>query len=389
MLDDPLPPVTPARPLRKLVYLADWLPPDRGAIGQYAQLEARRRAGAGEEVTLVGLTSGVAGSTEERCGAGLLRVVRVKAPLYDRTRLGRRIGWTIGADLRLLRAGWRWMRRADEVLFTGSPPLMIDFLVPANLLLRRRLTYRLSDFHPEVLIAGLGRAPLPLRLLLAWTRFLRRRVYRLEVLGEDGRRRLAESGVAPGRVAIHRYGSPVEIGPGTRPLERPAEWADRVLLLYSGNYGVVHDDATFIAGYRAHHRAGSGRVVLWLSATGAKADWIDRELRAEGLPVYRTEPVALERLASLLVTPDAHVVTLLDPFVGYVMPSKVFGCIASGKPILFIGSAASDVDRLCRESPIAARYLRVDSGDAAGVAAALESIASLAQDPMGRGAPAR
>jgi hypothetical protein len=41
-----------------LVYICDWLPPDFGAVGQYAVLFARQWASDGGAVTLVGLTSG-------------------------------------------------------------------------------------------------------------------------------------------------------------------------------------------------------------------------------------------------------------------------------------------------------------------------------------------
>ena len=50
------------------------------------------------------------------------------------------------------------MRRADAVLFTGSPPLMLHFIAPLNFLLRKQLIYRITDFHPECLIAERGRA---------------------------------------------------------------------------------------------------------------------------------------------------------------------------------------------------------------------------------------
>ena len=43
---------------RRLVYICDWLPPDFGAVGQYAVLFARQWASEGWAVTLVGLTSG-------------------------------------------------------------------------------------------------------------------------------------------------------------------------------------------------------------------------------------------------------------------------------------------------------------------------------------------
>src|SRR6185312_188692 len=86
------------------------------------------------------------------------------------------------------------------------------------------------------------------------------------VLGEDQRQRLLASGIDPERIVLKRDPSPVEIPAGTVPLETPLELAGRVILLYSGNFGVAHDHETFLAGYRQHHREGSGRVALWLNA---------------------------------------------------------------------------------------------------------------------------
>jgi hypothetical protein len=359
----------------RLVYLCDWLPPDFGAVGQYSLLFARRRAERGEDVVLAGLSSTADSIEEERQGAGRLRIVRRRARAYDRTDLRTRALWTARTDLGLI---WRLRRElgaADEILFTGSPPFMIQLLVPLNLLLGKRLTYRITDFHPECLIAELGeRTPAPLRLFQRWTVALRRRVDRFEVLGEDQRRRLLAIGIDPARIALKRDPSPVEIPPGTEPLARPEELAGRAILLYSGNFGVAHDHETFVEGYRRHHREGSGRVALWLNATGAKADRIEEILRREGLPVHRGRPVPLELLPRLLVTPDAHLITLRDGFVGYVLPSKVFGCVQSGRSVLYVGSPESDLHQLCAEGVAPGRYWRADVGDPDAVARALEEI---------------
>lgn len=363
---------------RRLVYLCDWLPPDFGAVGQYSLGFARDWAATGREVHLFGLTSGAASTEVVEVGAGRLTVVRLPAPPLDRGRNLRRALWTARLNTRLVRRAWRELRRADEILFTGAPPFLVHWLVPLNLLLRKQLVYRITDFHPECLIAELGRAPWPLRLLGAWTRRLRRRVDRFEVLGEDQRRRLREQGIAAERIELKRDPSPVEIPPGTEPLPRPPALAGRLVLLYSGNFGVAHDDATFVDGYRRHHREGSGRVVLWLNATGAKAERVEARLRELALPLHRTRPMPLADLPRLLVTPDAHLITLRDEFVGYVLPSKVYGCLASGRPILFVGSAASDVHALAEAS---VGYLRAEVGDAAGVAAALEKLAERGSTP--------
>lgn len=362
----------------RLLYLCDWLPPDFGAVGQYALLAARERAAAGEDVVLAGLSSQADSVEEERPGAGRLRVVRLRAPTYDRSHLRARAWWTARTDLSLIWKLRREIRRADEVLFTGSPPFLIHLLAPLNLLLRKRLTYRITDFHPECLMAERGRPSAALRLFHRWTVTLRRRIDGFEVLGEDQRRRLLEIAIRPERIVLRRDASPVPIPAGTEPLPVPPELAGRTILLYSGNFGVAHDLETFVAGYRHHHREGSGRVALWLNATGARADRLEEILRREGLPHHRSRPVPLSDLARLLVTPDAHLVTLRDEFVGYVLPSKIYGCIQSGRSLLYIGGPRSDVHLLASRDLPPGRYRRVDVGDAAGVARALEEIAEKA-----------
>ncbi|MCS6781463.1 MAG: hypothetical protein NZ555_17370, partial [Geminicoccaceae bacterium] len=66
-------------------------------------------------------------------------------------------------------------------------------------------------------------------------------------------------------------------------------------------------------------------------------------------------------------------------FVGYVLPSKIYACVATGRPLLFIGSARSDVHRIAASGLPSDRYYRVEVGDAEGVARSLETIAGVAE----------
>lgn len=359
-----------------LVYICDWLPPDFGAVGQYALHFAREQAAAGKAIALYGLSSARSSVARENHGTGTLKIARLHARVYDRTSVRARAWWTLKTDFALVRRALRDMRKAREVMFAGSPPFLLHLLAPLNLLLRKRLVYRITDLFPECLMAEYSPPPLLLRVLYRLTIFWRMRVSAVEVLGEDQKRRLVAAGIPSDRIRLRRDTSPVTITARTPPLSRPAALAGKTVLLYSGNFGVAHDHATFLAAYRRHHQQGSGRVGLWLNAQGARADALERSLNAETLPVHRTRPVPLEELASLLVTPDAHLITLRDEFVGYVLPSKVYGCVDSGKPILFVGSAESDVDFLCRTKSTPGRYLRADVGDEEAVFRALESLAS-------------
>ncbi len=362
----------------RLVYICDWLPPDYGAVGQYSHLFARQFAKDGVNVVLAGLTTGAPSETTEEVGRGELLTIKLRAKSYDKSRFLRRLLWTVATNSRILLRLWPHLRKADHILFTGSPPLLLHWLAPANIVLRKRLIYRITDFHPECLMASSTRPSLWLRLLYRLTLFWRSRVHVFEVLGEDQRARLEEIGIPSRRIRLKRDPSPVTIAPETQPLARPAQFAEKLLLLYSGNWGVAHDVTTFIEAYRDHHRTGSGRFVLWLGAVGAKAGTVGDALQKDGLPLIQTSPVPLESLSNLLVTPDAHLITLLDPFVGFVLPSKVYGCIESRKPILFIGSDRSDVHRLC-STKATSRYVRVDAGNTKACAAALEQLADRLQ----------
>jgi hypothetical protein len=361
---------------RRIVYICDWLPPDFGAVGQYAALSARELADQGLAVTLVGLTSGESTlDPAQRVGQGTIEIIRVHRPAYDKQSFRSRIIWTVFSNLLLLRAAFAALRRADVVIFTGSPPLMLHFIAPLNLLLRKQLIYRISDFYPECFIAAQGQRGLLLGLLLCWTNFWRRRIDTFEVLGMDQARRLAEYGIAETRIHLSRYQSPVTVPPGLAALSVPRELQGQDgVILYSGNWGVAHDEDTFIEAYTGYRQQSKCGLALWLNAVGAKADRVETALRSRGLPVYRSRLVPLADLPKLLLAADVHLITLHDAFVGYVVPSKVHACIESGKRILFVGSQDSDVHLLASSALPASKYCRVDVGNVAALVDALHTM---------------
>ena len=82
------------------------------------------------------------------------------------------------------------MRRAEAVLFTGSPPLMLHFIAPLNLISEPSSSTgsrTLSGVSHRRARAG----GFLLDVLLRFTKFWRRRVDTFEVLGMDQARRLA------------------------------------------------------------------------------------------------------------------------------------------------------------------------------------------------------
>jgi hypothetical protein len=364
-----------------LFYLVDWLPPDFGAVGQYGAIFARNLAAAGRDVRLIGLTTGDHSTTREVLPNGrLLEVTKITSKAYKKTQYLNRLLWSFRTNLRIIWEVIKDPRSSQaEVIFTGAPPFMLFFMFLAKVIRHTRLVYRITDFYPEVLIAELGRRPWLLALeRLTWS--LRRRVDGFEVLGEDQRAILIAGKIAPDRICLKRDISPVEIRGDEEPVKAPAPLQDMKVLLYSGNYSVAHEIETVVGGLIRHHMEGLGAFGLWLNATGSKAEIVEQQLRKAGIPVVRSQPGPIEELPRLLVTADAHLISLRVEFSGIVLPSKVFGCIASRRPILFVGPTSSDVHLLCRDAGLPA-YEHVEVGDIVGFAAALDRLAQHQRSP--------
>ncbi|MDP1737495.1 MAG: hypothetical protein Q8L23_08640 [Caulobacter sp.] len=286
--------------------------------------------------------------------------------------------WALGTSLRLLRAAHRatraWPNEPCEIVVTGSPPFLAYlFIVYNRLVWRRTLIYRITDFYPETLFAA-GHLPW-LRPLAGLFHWLRRGATRIEALGEDQRRRLAESGVPAERVVVVRDASPIQDWSRRTPVARPFP-PDKAILLYSGNLGVAHDIDTLCQAYERHVRHGSDRVRLWLNGVGGRVESLRGFCAERDLPLHFSAPAALEDLPEVLRACDGHLVLLGTPFWGYVLPSKIYACLELDGPVFYVGPTQSDVHLLSKDR--AAGYLQADPGDVDGCAANLESFADRA-----------
>jgi glycosyltransferase involved in cell wall biosynthesis len=47
--------------------------------------------------------------------------------------------------------------------------------------------------------------------------------------------------------------------------------------------------------------------------------------------------------------PDVHIVSLRPELEGLIVPSKFYGCIASGRPVIFLGAENGELARVIRE----------------------------------------
>src|SRR5262249_36777308 len=113
-------------------------------------------------------------------------------------------------------------------------------------------------------------------------------------------------------------------------------------LLYSGNFGRAHSFAEFLDLGR---RLRGSRVRLWFGVRGNRAAELRRAVGPEdenvGFAGFAPEAALGKRLAAA----DIHLVSLRPEWTGLVVPSKFFGSLAAGRPVLFAGSRDAAIAR--------------------------------------------
>ncbi|MCX6595991.1 MAG: glycosyltransferase family 4 protein [Acidobacteria bacterium] len=127
--------------------------------------------------------------------------------------------------------------------------------------------------------------------------------------------------------------------------ERASLFGDASLgLLYSGNFG------------RAHTWQGIPELAEVLAPLGGRVAFSVRGNGVEALktafdqiPVHFAGFASSDRLEARLGAADVHIVSLREDWTGTVVPSKFFGALAMGRPVLFIGSEESALARWIRE----------------------------------------
>ena len=123
----------------------------------------------------------------------------------------------------------------------------------------------------------------------------------------------------------------------------------RLALMYSGNFGKAHSYKEVLD---LAEGFGSGDVKFVFSARGNRANELSQAIKAGPKNVRMAHFAALEVLEKRLAAADVHIVTLRPEWTGAVVPSKFFGAIAAGRPVLFIGSASSGIASWVRQFEI-------------------------------------
>lgn len=312
-------------------------------------------------------------------------VVRVGSTDYSRTEMRRRVLNYL--TYVVLSVPMALVTPCDVVLGMTDPPFEGIVAAFIALLKGKPLVYNVRDMYPDMAVGGsIVKAGLLTRVWEMLHRWALRRATRVVALGEDMRARIVAKGVKAERVTVVRDGAEIREAGSQLAVDPEVVHAIRgdfrFVLLHAGNLGFYGAWETLIAAARNLADDGIGLVFV---GDGAQRGLI--EAAAADCTNVRFLPFfPASKIASVLAAPDAHLVTVRRGLEGVIVPSKVYGILAAGKPIVAVAGRETDVAKIGEERGFAAS---ADPDDSAQVADVVRQILRNAETLRRMGQAAR
>ena len=342
------------RPVRILL-LNLYYPPDTSATAKMAETVVNALSTRNQVTVLCGRPS--YDPTERRPWriyqteeTGPVRIVRAGSTDFPRFQMKRRVlnylTYTLLAIPRAL------FTPCDAILAMTDPPFQGITGALVATLKGKPYFYNIRDMYPDMAVGGSIVAPgLLARVWEKLHRWALRRAACVIVLGEDMRNRILAKGVAAENIEIIRDGAEIaDTAASPPPLDPQVIQAIRgdfrFVLLHAGNLGFYGAWRTLIAAARELAREGIGFVFV-----GEGAQRAEIEALAAGATNVRFLPFfPSSKIPSVLAAPDAHLITVKRGLEGVVVPSKMYGILGAGKPIVAVAPRETDAVALGERS---------------------------------------
>lgn len=265
--------------------------------------------------------------------------------------------------------------KSDVVVALTDPPIIGLIALAVARWQRSKFVFLCEDIYPEAgrLLAGVENHAIN-GTLDRVSRFLVKKADRVVALGETMRRHLIEGkGADPSKVnVIHNWADCGLITPGskTNHFSSAHGLADKFVVMHSGNLGLSQNLPVLIDA--AERLRNIPDLVVVIVGEGASKLELQAMVKEKGLPNVRFLPYTpKDQLVDAFASADVFVVALKRGLAGYVVPSKLYGILAAGRPYV------AAVEEACEVAAITRKYdcgLLAEPGDPGDLA---EKILSL------------
>jgi colanic acid biosynthesis glycosyl transferase WcaI len=266
--------------------------------------------------------------------------------------------------------------RPDMVIAMTDPPIAGIAAAFVARRIGKPFVYHIQDMYPDMAVGG--DIVKPAAWVRWWERMHRRalkQAARVIVIGDDMRERILSKGIAPEKVAVVRNGttmpamSPDPKDPAVQKIMQEVRCGFSFVVLHAGNLGFYGEWNTLLKAAELLRNEDIGLVFI-----GEGANLERLKAAAVNSPNVRFLPFRpADQMPPVLIAADAHVITVRRGLEGIVVPSKLYGILAAGRPVLAVTASNSDTARTVVEAGCG---LAADPDDPAAVAAAIRQLRS-------------
>lgn len=339
----------------RIALLNQFYPPDVAPTGRYLHDLARALVAAGHHATVIASRHAYGGGGDFAARETLdgVEVIRLSGSGFGRdSYLGKLADYTAyvaGLARELAR-----VTRPDLVVALTTPPylgLLAKLIADAR---KVRHAHWVMDVYPDALQAhGVVQNALGYQALQALARGAFAGASTVLTLGPvmaDRLRPYVRGATALEWVPLWTLdGIEAASDDAVAALRAARGWEEeRSVLLYSGNLGLGHRFQEFLDAASALGPAGP----RWIYSGNGRGRPIVEHFVAEHpeLPVRLMAHVPSEQLAAHLGSADIHLASVDPAWDGLILPSKVQGSFAVGKPVLFVGSREHEIAQWIAQS---------------------------------------
>lgn len=369
-------------PKKTLLIISQVYVPDPAAVGQHIADVAEAMAAKGWRVIVYTSRRGYENPAIEYPTREWIKGVDVRRlPLssFGKRSISVRL---LAQAIFILQATIRGMftRRLSAVLVSTSPPFAGGAGVVLRAVRRVPFVWWVMDLNPDQLVAAkaISANSWAVRLFDRLNRVTMRQAARVITLDRFMADRLLAKHDIRSRLIVIPPWSPAFDGLQSKMTVADFRNAHGLeasfIVAYSGNHAMQHPLTTVLEAARHFELEGDLRFVFIGGGAGKAA--VDTRVQA-GAPNIRSLPFQpLADIHASLGAADVHIVSMGKDVVGIVHPCKIYGVLAIGRPVLFLGP------RQCHIGDIMTSHRLgeiVEHGDVDGAVQAIRRLRGLSQ----------
>jgi len=262
--------------------------------------------------------------------------------------------------------------RPNLVFVLSTPPFISFSGLMLKIFKGSKVIYNVQDLFPELAVElGKLRNKSFIFILKTFSKYIIRRMDKVIVVGEymglKVRKDVLKDMEANHLITIHNWADGEKlkvIGKEDNYLKREWGLEGKFVVLYSGNIGYLHEFDTIISAAEDIQNKGYKDIVFVFIGEGIKKEYIRKKAEEKGLNNILFFPYQpREMLRYSLGLADVSLVTLVEGFEGMVVPSKIYGILASGRPMIGIVGRDSEINEIIREGRCG-RIVKIGDGKA-------------------------